>query len=64
VRDEGRDGGVVVLEALDLGAGRRQLGQLLVLDGAAGDGHRLAGQVGHAADLGDLGPKMPWKKGE
>ncbi len=48
-RDEGRDGGVVVLEALDVGAGRRDLGELHVLDGAARHADDLAGQVGEAA---------------
>ena len=43
--DEGGDGGVVVLVALDRGRGRRALGQLLLLDRAARGADGLAGEI-------------------
>ena len=49
--DEGLDDGVVVVEALDVGRRRRGLGERGVLQRAAIDGDRLAGEVVLAFDL-------------
>ena len=62
-RQEGRDRAVVVLVALDGRVGRRDLGQLQILDRAARDADGLAGQV---LDLGHrdvVGPNTPLKNG-
>src|SRR5215471_16849492 len=48
--EEGGDHAVVVVEALDVGAGRRHLGHRGVLERAAIDRNRLALEVGGTAD--------------
>jgi hypothetical protein len=62
-RDERGDGGVVVLEALVVQRGGRDLGQLLVFHGATRDGHRLAAHVGKGLDVQALGREHGLEEG-